>query len=66
MPAVAQVMADTTAALTRLGVTVVPADLPFLDQIGDRVRRAAGRVQARHQRVPGRPPGQDAQTRWPV
>jgi amidase len=35
VPAVAQVMADTTAALTRLGATVVPADLPFLDQIGE-------------------------------
>src|SRR6185312_5711663 len=35
VPAVAQIMADTTAALTRLGATVVPADLPFLDQIGE-------------------------------
>jgi amidase len=33
--AVAKVMADTTAALTRLGATVVPADLPFLDRIGE-------------------------------
>ncbi|HEY6745224.1 MAG TPA: amidase [Mycobacteriales bacterium] len=35
VPAVAQVMADTTAALTRLGATVVPADLPYQDQIGE-------------------------------
>lgn len=35
VPAVAQVMTDTTAALTRLGATVVPADLPYLDQIGE-------------------------------
>jgi amidase len=34
VPAVAAVMADTRAALTRLGATVVPADLPYLDQIG--------------------------------
>jgi len=34
VPAVARVMADTTAALARLGATVVPADLPFQDQIG--------------------------------
>jgi amidase len=32
---VARVMADTTAALTRLGATVVPADLPYQDQIGE-------------------------------
>jgi amidase len=35
VPAVAQIMTDTVAALTRLGATVVPADLPFLDQIGE-------------------------------
>ena len=35
VPAVAKVMADTTAALTRLGATVVPADLPYLDRIGE-------------------------------
>ena len=34
VPSVARVMADTTAALTRLGATVVPADLPYQDQIG--------------------------------
>jgi amidase len=35
VPAVARVMADATAALTRLGATVVPADLPYQDQIGE-------------------------------
>lgn len=35
VPAVARVMTETTAALTRLGATVVPADLPYLDQIGE-------------------------------
>ena len=34
VPAVAAVMADARAALTRLGATVVAADLPYLDQIG--------------------------------
>ncbi|MFL6129998.1 MAG: amidase [Mycobacteriales bacterium] len=34
VPSVAQIMAETTAALTRLGATVVPADLPYQDQIG--------------------------------
>ena len=35
VPAVARVMTETTAALTRLGATVVPADLPYLDRIGE-------------------------------
>jgi amidase len=34
VPSVARVMTDTVAALTRLGATVVPADLPYQDQIG--------------------------------
>ena len=34
VPAVARVMTETTVALTRLGATVVPAELPYLDQIG--------------------------------
>ena len=35
VPSVAAVMTETTAALTRLGATVVPADLPYQDRIGE-------------------------------
>jgi amidase len=34
VPDVARVMTEATAALARLGATVVPADLPYQDQIG--------------------------------
>ena len=37
VPAVAQIMTDTVAALTRLGATVVPADQPFLADVGNQV-----------------------------
>jgi amidase len=35
VPAVRQIMNRTVASLRRLGATVVPADLPFQDQIGN-------------------------------
>ena len=35
VPSVAAVMTEATAALTRLGATVVPADLPYQDRIGE-------------------------------